>query len=183
MRDELFRDARGAIAMLHDDELVSARERQRPQQHGFDDGEERGVGADTECERQYRRGGKAGLEPEQPERAADILSEHDEDFPSWAASAAGMNERLRTPGALEHASRRHSMKIRAHARRTSGRGREAQIGQRRAVEIALGGGRQPSTEPFGPTRFMHRTTACAQAVGRPVDRTAGRASSAACHRP
>ncbi len=135
--------------MLDDDELAGARVRQWPQQHGFDDGEERGVGADTECEREDGSGRKAGLEPEQPERATNILSEHDEYFPSWAASAAGMNEGDepldgRQPQAFDE-DREHTSGEPAVGRR------EAQIGKRRAVEIALGAGRQPSTEPFGPT--------------------------------
>ena len=50
--DELLRDARAIVAMTEDDEIVGVRIRQRPQQHGLDDGEHRGVGADAERQRQ-----------------------------------------------------------------------------------------------------------------------------------
>ena len=42
-------------------------ERQRPQQHRFDDREERGVGADAKRQRQDRRGRESRLETEDAE--------------------------------------------------------------------------------------------------------------------
>ena len=68
--------------MFEDDELVGMVERQRPQQHRFDDCEERRVGADAERERQDRRGGESRLETKEAQRAANILHKHGEVSPS-----------------------------------------------------------------------------------------------------
>ena len=76
--DEFLGDAGGHIAMLQDDELVGATDRQRAQQHRFDDREQRGVGANSERQRQHRGGGESRLHPKQPQRAAHILDEHSE---------------------------------------------------------------------------------------------------------
>ena len=61
------------VGVVHMDELPGLRHRQRLQQHGIDDREDRGVGADAEGERQDRRGREAAVLPQQPEPEPYVL--------------------------------------------------------------------------------------------------------------
>ena len=50
-------------------------ERQRPQQHGVDDAEDGGIGADAERERQHRDGGEAGRAAQTSDRVPHVVSD------------------------------------------------------------------------------------------------------------
>ena len=64
-----------AIGVRDQHEIVRAGKRQRPQQHGVDDAEDRGVGADADCKREDREEKKAGRPPERAGGVAEILEE------------------------------------------------------------------------------------------------------------
>ena len=66
-------------------EIVGAREGQRPQQHGVDDAEDRGVGADADRNRQDREQKKARRPPEGARGVAEILQQP---VDHWALSAS-----------------------------------------------------------------------------------------------
>ena len=68
------------VAMLDEHEPVGGRVRQRPQEHGLDHGEERGVGADAERQGEDRSGGERGFAHEHAQGVADVASNHDEQF-------------------------------------------------------------------------------------------------------
>ena len=57
-------------------ELVCLFERQRPQQDGFDDREERCIRTDSQREGDDRGRGKSRLAPEEPQRLAHIVGQH-----------------------------------------------------------------------------------------------------------
>ena len=63
--------------------------RQRPQQHGVHDAEDRGVGADAERQRQHGDGGKAGVARERARAEAQVLARRSR------ASEGGRMSRLR----------------------------------------------------------------------------------------
>ena len=75
-RDELLRDAGAPIPMVQDHQVVRVRIRQRPQQHRFDDGKNRDVRADTQGEREDRRGAERRFAHDHPERVAEIVEQH-----------------------------------------------------------------------------------------------------------
>ena len=68
-------DARARKRVVEKDEAVGFGIRQRPQQHGADDGEDRGVGADAERQRQDGGQREGAILAEQPEREAEILNQ------------------------------------------------------------------------------------------------------------
>ncbi len=61
------------VAIAERDEALRLRVRQRPQQHGVDDGEDGGVGADAERQRDKRGGREPRGPPQHPEAVPDIL--------------------------------------------------------------------------------------------------------------
>ena len=71
--DELLRDARAIVAMTEDDEIVGVRIRQRPQQDGLDDGEDRGVGADAQRQRQNGGDREERLSAEQTNTVPQVV--------------------------------------------------------------------------------------------------------------
>src|SRR5262245_26609092 len=56
-------------------EAMGCRIRQRAKQHGVDDAEDRGVGADAESQRQYDRGRESGILPQDANRIGDVLTQ------------------------------------------------------------------------------------------------------------
>ena len=58
------------------DQPVGVGIRQRAQQHGLDHGEERGVGADAEREREHDGGREAGLASEDAQGVSQIAQDH-----------------------------------------------------------------------------------------------------------
>ncbi len=68
------------VAMPDDEQVLRLVERQRPQQHRFDDGEERRVRADPEGERDHRGRGERRFAAEDAEGVAEITAEHGEEL-------------------------------------------------------------------------------------------------------
>jgi hypothetical protein len=75
-RDVGLREPRLERAVPQHDELAGAVERQRPQQSRFNDGEERGVGADPQGQGQDRGRRKGRFPPEDPQRLAHVMGLH-----------------------------------------------------------------------------------------------------------
>ena len=75
-RRRLARRAGVAIGLPHHGERVDVLHRRRPQQHGIDDAEDRGIGADTERHGQQGDDGEGGIADEQPEGIPKILAKH-----------------------------------------------------------------------------------------------------------
>ena len=61
--------------MQGDDQPARILVRQGPQQDRVDDREDRGRGADSECQREHRQNREAGLAGEKPEAVAQVASE------------------------------------------------------------------------------------------------------------
>ena len=64
---------RSRIGVVHVDELLGVGHRQRPQEHRIDHREDRGVGPDTEGQREDGGGGEAAILPQQPEPEPYVL--------------------------------------------------------------------------------------------------------------
>ena len=78
-------------------EAAGIAERQRAQQHGVDDREDGGVGADAERERQHDDRGETGALAHQAQRIAKILEQHVE-TPLLAEEAPRVGDRADRPG-------------------------------------------------------------------------------------
>ena len=65
-----------SVAVPQHDELAGAVEGQRPEQGRFDDGEEGGVGADPEGQRQDGGRREGRFPPEDPQRLAHVMGLH-----------------------------------------------------------------------------------------------------------
>ena len=75
-RDIGLGETRSHVAMPEHDELLGLGEWQRPQQDGFDHGEQRGVRADPEREGDNGGGREGRLTPEEPKRLAYVVGPH-----------------------------------------------------------------------------------------------------------
>ncbi len=64
------------VAIADGHEPLGIRIRQRAQEDGVDHGEDGGVGADAERQRDQRRGGEAGRAPQHAEAVAQVLPQH-----------------------------------------------------------------------------------------------------------
>ena len=73
-RDHVVEDAFGVSLLPHHDEAIGVRIGKRPKENGVDRGEDRGVGSDPECQREYRNHADARLLDEQPQRVVHVLS-------------------------------------------------------------------------------------------------------------
>ena len=62
-----------AFTVVTEDETLRLRHRQRAQQYRIDQGENRGIGADSERQRQDGRGGEAGIPAQHPRRIHEVL--------------------------------------------------------------------------------------------------------------
>jgi hypothetical protein len=68
-------DAGARIAVVHQHEALRLGHRQRPEEHGVDDGEYGGVCADAERERHNGRDGQRTVLPEQTQGKSQVLTE------------------------------------------------------------------------------------------------------------
>ena len=68
----------GRAALADRDEPIGIRVRQRAEQHGVEDAEDRGVRADAERQRHERDGREAGRTPKQPRGVADVSRQIDD---------------------------------------------------------------------------------------------------------
>ncbi len=82
-------------AIADRDETIRIGIRKRTQQDGVHDGEDRGVRADAERQREDGRGGEAGCAPQHAQAVADVLAERVE--PRQAALIAPGLRGLRIP--------------------------------------------------------------------------------------
>ena len=85
-QDVVGRDGRVDVADA--DDAVGLGNGQRPQQHGVDDGEDGGVGAQADGERQDDGGAEARVLDEQPELARDVAHDSGASVPRAARSIA-----------------------------------------------------------------------------------------------
>src|SRR5580658_3632554 len=84
---------------MNGDEAARIAKGQGAQQDGVNDAEQRGVGADSECQSQYRRGREAGIFAQSAQADADV---HQQVFHGWPApgvTALLLNQRDVAEGA------------------------------------------------------------------------------------
>src|SRR3954454_11972587 len=86
-----------ARSVEHDDELVRIVVRKRAKEHGVDDAENGGVGADAESEREYGGDGESGATTERTESEAYVLEDALEQSTSADFADSG-GERFDTTG-------------------------------------------------------------------------------------
>ena len=72
-REPVFGDAEPGRRVPEDELTVRVLVRQRPQQEGAGDAEDRGVGADADCQRQHGDDEETGACGQRPDRVADVL--------------------------------------------------------------------------------------------------------------
>src|SRR3954453_21701593 len=86
-----------ARSVEHDDELVRIVVRKRAKEHGVDDAENGGVGADAESEREHDGDGESGATTERAKSEANILQDAFEQVPGANIADRGA-EGLYPPG-------------------------------------------------------------------------------------
>ena len=103
----------GRAALADHDEPIGIRVRQRAQQHGVEDAEDRGVRADAERQRHERDRREAGRAPQQPRGVAHVARQIDDQATAprrragWSAAEPG-GARGRSARAISSATRARS---------------------------------------------------------------------------